>query len=37
MEQVDNVLGLAGEGQIACTAQAMTLTLAAVRLERART
>lgn len=37
MEQVDNVLGLAGEGQVACTAQAMTLTLAAVRLELART
>ena len=35
MAQVDNVLGLTGDGR-ACTAQAMTLTLAAVRLELAR-
>lgn len=37
MAQVDNVLGLTGDGRVACTAQAMTLTLAAVRLELART
>lgn len=36
MAQVDNVLGLTGDGRVACTAQAMTLTLAAVRLELAR-
>jgi len=37
MDQVTSVVGLEGEGQVACTAQAMTLTLATVRLELART
>ncbi len=36
MKQVDSVIGLAGPGQVACTAQAMTITLKAVRLELAR-
>lgn len=36
MQQVDGVIGLAGDGQVACTAQAMTITLAAIRLELAR-
>lgn len=37
MDQVTSVVGLEGEGQVACTAQAMTVTLATVRLELART
>ncbi len=37
MDQVTSVIGLKGEGQVACTAEAMTITLAAVRLELART
>jgi hypothetical protein len=36
MKQVDSVIGLAGDGQVACTAEAMTITLKAVRLELAR-
>ena len=36
MKQVTNVIGLAGDGQVACTAQAMTITLAAIRLELGR-
>ncbi|MGI3779531.1 MAG: hypothetical protein ACRYG2_02030 [Janthinobacterium lividum] len=36
MKQVDSVIGLDGDGQVACTDQAMTLTLAAIRLELAR-
>jgi len=36
MKQVDGVIGLAGRGQVACTAQAMTITLSTVRLELAR-
>ena len=37
MDQVTSVVGLQGEGQVACTAQAMTVTLSTVRLELART
>ena len=36
MKQVDSVIGLAGRGQVACTAQAMTITLKAIRLELGR-
>ncbi len=36
MKQVNGVIGLAGDGKIACTAQAMTITLSAIRLELAR-
>ena len=36
MKQVDGVIGLSGRGQIACTDQVMTITLAAIRLELAR-
>lgn len=36
MKQVDAVIGLAGDGQVACTAQVMTITLPAIRLELAR-
>lgn len=36
MKQVDSVIGLGGEGQVACTAQAMTITLNAIRLELGR-
>lgn len=37
MTQVDGVIGLAGDGQVACTDRVMTITLAATRLELART
>ena len=36
MKQVDAVIGLAGQGQVACTDQVMTITLAAIRLELVR-
>ncbi|GAA3554685.1 hypothetical protein GCM10022197_07260 [Microlunatus spumicola] len=36
MKQVDSVIGLAGDGKVACTAQAMTITLKAIRLELGR-
>ena len=36
MEQVTTVVGLAGDGQVACTADAMTVTLQNVRLELGR-
>ncbi|MGI3782666.1 MAG: hypothetical protein ACRYG2_18035, partial [Janthinobacterium lividum] len=36
MKQVDAVIGLSGDGQVACTDQVMTITLAAIRLELAR-
>jgi len=36
MDQVANVIGLKGEGAVACTAQAMTVTLSDVRLELGR-
>lgn len=36
MDQVTGVVGLKGAGQVACTGQAMTITLAKVRLELAR-
>jgi hypothetical protein len=36
MKQVDSVIGLAGAGTVACTSQAMTITLSAVRLELGR-
>jgi hypothetical protein len=36
MKQVNSVIGLSGDGQVACTAQAMTITLNAIRLELAR-
>jgi hypothetical protein len=37
MSQVSAVVGLEGKGEVACTAQAMTITLATVRLELGRT
>ena len=37
MDQVTNVVGLQGDGQVACTADAMTITLRTVRLELGRT
>lgn len=37
MDQVTSVVGLRGQGQVACTADAMTITLSAVRLELGRT
>lgn len=37
MDQVTRVVGLTGDGQIACTSDAMTVTLADVRLELGRT
>jgi hypothetical protein len=36
MKQVSSVIGLTGKGQVACTAQAMTITLKSVRLELGR-
>lgn len=36
MKQVDAVIGLAGDSQVACTDQVMTITLPAIRLELAR-
>lgn len=36
MKQVNSVIGLAGDGQVACTDQAMTITLNAIRLELGR-
>ncbi len=36
MKQVNNVIGLAGDGKVACTAQALTITLASIRLELGR-
>jgi hypothetical protein len=36
MDQVTSVVGLTGDGQVACTPQAMTITLTSVRLELAR-
>lgn len=36
MDQVTNVIGLAGKSEVACTADAMTLTFTRVRLELAR-
>ena len=36
MQQVTRVVGLSGEGRIACTADAMTVTLTTVRLELGR-
>ncbi|SDU89552.1 hypothetical protein SAMN04488544_1592 [Microlunatus sagamiharensis] len=36
MDQITSVVGLEGEGQVACTPQAMTVTLTAVRLELSR-
>lgn len=36
MQQVAKVIGLSGDGKVACTDQAMTITLPAVRLELGR-
>jgi len=36
MKQVTSVVGLQGEGKVACTDEAMTITLSTVRLELAR-
>ncbi|GAB2576472.1 hypothetical protein [Microlunatus antarcticus] len=37
MKQVDGVIGLSGQGQVACTDRFLTITLASIRLELART
>lgn len=37
MKQVTSVVGLQGKGEVACTAEAMTITFTTVRLELART
>ena len=37
MKQVTSVIGLQGDGKVACTDQAMTITLSTVRLELGRT
>ena len=36
MKQVDSVIGLTGDGQVACTDAALTITLDSVRLELGR-
>jgi len=36
MKQVGSVIGLAGDGEVACTSEAMTITLKTIRLELGR-